>query len=206
MTICLKRIAGEIPKATDIHSAYVIIALPRPQCLPERAWLLRYTLHCLCCYIRCFLWDATVQRWNSMMKSESYYRQSVTYSEMDAPGLTVLWPNCETRRARAWASCNAKPSSVCHPSLSPSLTHFEVSLPIFFYSAAVVLCTWLCEVPALLLFVAMAFCVWLLNRYFCRVYTNLVSGGWRVVKNVRVGGELVSQGIKVTWRAMHVWP
>jgi len=77
--------------------------------------------------------------------SQSYYRQSVTYSEMDAPGLTVLWPNCETRRARAWASCNAKPSSVCHPSLYPSLTHFEVSLPIFlFCSHCVVYLTVLC--------------------------------------------------------------
>ena len=43
--------AGSIPKATNIHSEYVIpIAFPQHQCLYERASLLRYTF--IACLVR----------------------------------------------------------------------------------------------------------------------------------------------------------
>jgi hypothetical protein len=52
MTVWRMRIACWIPKATNTHSEYVIlIALPLQQRLHERASMLRYTLHCLNCYL-----------------------------------------------------------------------------------------------------------------------------------------------------------
>ena len=64
MTIWRMRIACWIPKATDIHSEYIIlIAFLRQQCLHERASMLRLYIHCLSCYcdISFFLWKLTTE-------------------------------------------------------------------------------------------------------------------------------------------------